>query len=197
MLHVVDSNTAFAGENLVPVVVTLLTVAGAVLVPLLNAYADDLKRAERLTSILDGMARSPERRLVEQVRDDYAVVWALRQSAPLFRWLRTLGGVAYYGGIFVLIVGPLYLLLAPGYQPWFWAYYLGAAALLGLGGLLHHIRAVRQREWMSVERERRGLHAPSNRRLLRSVTREAEQLKHPRTADTDLKEETPRDAEGD
>jgi hypothetical protein len=77
MLHAVDSNTAFAGENLVPVVVTLLTVAGAVLVPLLNAYADDLKRAERLTSILDGMARSPERRLVEQVRDDYAVVWAL------------------------------------------------------------------------------------------------------------------------
>ena len=165
MLHAVDSNTAFAGENLVPVVVTLLTVAGAVLVPLLNAYADDLKRAERLTTILDGMARSPERRLVEQVRDDYALVWALRQSAPPFPWLRILGGVAYYGGILVLIIGPLYLLLAPGYQPWFWAFYLGAAALLGLGGLLHHIRAVRQREWMSAERERRGLRAPSNRRL--------------------------------
>lgn len=197
MLHAVDSDTAFAGENLVPVVVTLLTVAGAVLVPLLNAYADDLKRAERLTSILDGMARSPERRLVEQVRDDYAVVWALRQSAPLFPWLRTLGGVAYYGGIFVLIVGPLYLLLAPGYQPWFWAYYLGAAALLALGGLLHRVRAVRQQEWMSAERERRGLRAPANRRLLRSVTHEAEQLKHGGTADTDLKEDTPRDAEAD
>ena len=197
MLHAVDSNATFAGENLVPVIVTLLTVAGAVLVPLLNAYADDLKRAERLTSILDGMARSPERRLVEQVRDDYAVVWALRQSAPLFPWLRTLGGVAYYGGVLVLIVGPLYLLLAPGYQPWFWAYYLGGAALLGLGGLLHHVRAERLREWMSAERERRGLRAPSNPRLVRSVTTEAEQLRSRRTADTDLQEKAPRDGEAD
>ena len=157
MLHAVDSSTTIAGENLVPVVVTLLTVAGAVLVPVLNAYADDLKRAERLTAILDGMARTPERRLVERVRDDYAVVWALRQSAPAFLWLRILGGVAYYGGILLLILGPLYLLLVPGYQPWFWAYYVGAAALLGLGGVLHYVQAVRQREWIHAERKRRGL----------------------------------------
>ena len=105
--------------------------------------------------------------------------------------------MAYYGGIFVLIVGPVYLLLAPGYQPWFWAYYLGAAALLGLGGLLHHARAVRQREWMSAERDRRGLRAPSDRLLLRSATPEAEQLRYPRAADTGPQEETPRDAEAD
>jgi hypothetical protein len=164
MLHAADSTTAVAGENVVPVVVTLLTVAGAVLVPLLNAYADDLKRAERLTAILDGMARSPERRLVEQLRDDYAVVWALRQSAPSFRWLRTLGRVAYSGGVLVLILGPLYLLLVPGYQPWFWAFYVGGAVMLALGGLLHHVRAVRQRSWMSAERERRGLRAPEHDR---------------------------------
>lgn len=154
------------GESLVPVVVTLLTIAGAVLVPVLNAYANDLKRAERLTAILDGMAGSPERRLVERARDDYAVTWALRQSAPPFLWLRNLGGAAYFGGVLVLILGPLYLLLAPGYQQWFWAYYLGAAALLVLGGLLHHARTVRQQKWMSAERERRGLRAPENRRLL-------------------------------
>jgi hypothetical protein len=105
--------------------------------------------------------------------------------------------VAYYGGIIVLIIGPVYLLVAPGYQPWFWAYYLGAAALLGLGGLLHRVRAVRQREWMSAERERRGLRAPSNRRLLRSANPEAEQLRDRRTADTGPKGETPPDAEAD
>jgi hypothetical protein len=165
MLHAADSATAVAGENVVPVVVTLLTVAGAVLVPLLNAYADDLKRAERLTAILDGMARSPERRLVEQLRDDYAVVWALRQLAPSYRWLRTLGGIAYAGGVLVLVLGPLYLLLVPGYQPWFWAFYVGGGAMLGLGVLLHHLRTVRQRSWMSAERERRGLRAPENDRL--------------------------------
>jgi hypothetical protein len=79
--------------------------------------------------------------------------------------LRILGGVAYYGGLLVLILGPLYLLLVPGYQPWFWLYYLVAAVLLGLGGLLHHLRTVRQREWMSAERARRGLPAPENRRF--------------------------------
>jgi hypothetical protein len=165
MLPAADSTTVVAGENVVPVVVTLLTVAGAVLVPLLNAYADDLKRAERLTAILAGMARSPERRLVEQLRDDYAVVWALRQSAPSFRSLRTLGRVAYCGGVLLLILGPLYLLLVPGYQPWFWAFYVGGAVMLGLGALLHQIRRVRQRSWMKAERERRGLRAPENDRL--------------------------------
>jgi hypothetical protein len=73
-----------------------------------------------------------------------------------------LGGVAYWGGILVLILGPLYLLLIPGYQPWFWAYYLVAAALLALGGLLRHVRRVRQREWISAERDRLGLRAPEN-----------------------------------
>ena len=164
MLHAVDSPATLAGENLIPVVVTLLTIAGAVLVPVLNAYADDLKRAERLTAVLDGMARSPERRLVERVRDDYALTWALRQSAPSYRVLQSLGGVAYLGGLLVLILGPLYLLLVPGYQPWFWAYYLGAAVLLGLGGVLRRVRTMRQREWMSSERQRRGLRAPEDHR---------------------------------
>ena len=77
-------------------------------------------------------------------------------------------------GLIVLAVSAVALLLAPGYQSWFWVWYLLAAALLVVGGVIGHRRSVRRREWMSRERQRRGLRPPVDARLFRAVAGETE-----------------------
>ncbi|GGI48610.1 hypothetical protein BCL57_003313 [Agromyces flavus] len=173
-----EAGVATVGEVIVPIVVALVTVAGAILVPRLNAASDDLKRAEQLTAILAGMPDSPDRDLVREVRDDHASSWALRAAAPTHPRLRAAAQAAYYGGLGVLLVSAVSLILAPGYQWWFWAWYLLGAALLAVGGILGHRRSVRRREWMSEERRRRGLRPPVDARLFRAVSSEAERRRH-------------------
>jgi hypothetical protein len=173
-----EAGAATVGEIIVPIVVALVTVAGAILVPRLNAGSDDLKRAEQLTTILEGMSDSPDRDLVRRVRDDHASSWALRAAAPTYPRVRAAGQAAYYAGLLVLVVSAVALILAPGYQWWFWAWYLFGAALLVVGGVLGHRRSVRRREWMSAERRRRGLRAPVDARLFRAVSSETERRRH-------------------
>lgn len=155
-----ESGPAAVSEIVVPILVAVLTAAGALLAPRLNAVADDLKRAEQLTGVLDGMTDSPERDFVRQVRDDHATAWALGAAAPRLPRLRVAGLAAYYSGVLVLVVSAIALLLAPGYQWWFWAWYLLAAVLLAVGGILGHLRSVRRRDWIVAERRRRGLGPP-------------------------------------
>jgi hypothetical protein len=180
-----ESGTATVSEIVVPILVTVLTVAGALVAPRLNASADDLKRAEQLTSVLEGMAESPDRDLVRQVRDDHAAAWALREAAPVFTRLRAVGLGAYYAGLLVIVVGAIQLILAPGYQWWFWAWYLLGAALLATGVVIGHVRSMRRREWMSAERRRRGLRPPVGARLFRAVASEPERRRYRETLDTD------------
>ncbi|MBM7505352.1 hypothetical protein ACFPER_17840 [Agromyces aurantiacus] len=189
MLLALEAGTATVSEIVVPILVTVLTVAGALVAPRLNASADDLKRAEQLTGVLDGMADSPERELVRQVRDDQATAWALRASAPPFPRLRAAGLSAYYAGVVALIAGPVVLVLAPGYQWWFWAWYLAGTVLLVVGALLAHRRSMRRREWMSAERRRRGLRPPVDARLFRAVANEPERRRYIETFDTDWRRE--------
>ena len=47
-----EAGTATVSEVVVPILVTVLTVAGALVSPRLNASADDLKRAEYLVYTL-------------------------------------------------------------------------------------------------------------------------------------------------
>lgn len=180
-----EAGTATVSEVVVPILVTVLTVAGALVAPRLNASADDLKRAEQLTNVLEGMTDSPDRDLVRQVRDDHAAAWALREAAPTFTRLRAAGLAAYYSGILVLVVSAIQLILTPGYQWWFWAWYLVGAALLLAGGILGHLRSMRRREWMSAERRRRGLRPPVGSRLFRAVASEPERRRYRETLDTD------------
>ena len=180
-----EAGTATVSGIVVPILVTVLTVAGALIAPRLNASADDLKRAEQLTNVLDGMADSADRDLVRQVRDDHAASWALREAAPTFPSLRTAGLAAYYSGILVLIVSAILLILMPGYQWWFWAWYLLGAALLAVGAILGHRRSMRRRAWMSAERRRRGLRPPVGSRLFRAVASDPERQRYRETLDTD------------
>lgn len=165
MLLAEPATTATVAEPFVPIVVALVTATAAVLAPRVAARADDLKRAERLTALLGDMPPSPQRDLLAELRDDYATVWALRQAAPTASPLRTASRIAYYAGVLVLIIGAVSLLLTPGMQWWYWAWYLGALALLLVGVLLHRRMIAHQRGWMVAELRRRGLRGPLDGRL--------------------------------
>lgn len=169
MLHAEVADAATVGGIVIPIIVTLLTIAGAVVAPRLTSNVDDLKHAENLTAVLNTMVPSPERELVERERDDLATVWSLRQAAPVFTTMRATGSAAYVGGVAVLLLGVLYLLVTPGYQWWFWLVYLLGVALLVAGWLLLRTRAARRRAWISRELRRRGLRLPTDARLLREV----------------------------
>lgn len=162
MLHTAQTDTAMVAEAVAPVLVALVTAAAAIIAPRLAGRGDDLKRVERLTKLLQDLVDSPQRKLLEQLRDDYATLWALRQAAPTFQLLRNASRITYYGGVLVLIIGPLSLLLTPGMQWWYSAYYVGGAALLATGSALHRRHRARQNQWMAGELRRRGLRAPLN-----------------------------------
>ena len=165
MLQTQQTDPATFAQAIVPVVVALVTATTAIIAPRLAARGDDLRRAERLTELLADLPAAPQRELIEQLRDDYATSWALRQAAPAFPGLRAVSRAAYFAGILVLIIGPLSLLLTPGMQWWYWAYYLGGAALLLIGIALGRRRMMRQRRWMAGELRRRGLRSPLDRSL--------------------------------
>jgi hypothetical protein len=170
MLHTDAAETALVTGLWAPLAVALITAAGSVAIGLMGRRADDLKRAERLSQVLDSMEPSPERTVVATIRDDYAVSWALRQAAPAehgLRWgiriLTVLGGIALAGAILVGI----YVGLGYGrVSDWFfWVYYgVGLSLLLGAGWL----RAVanrRGRVWIGAERSRRALREPLHENL--------------------------------
>lgn len=182
MLHAEVADAATVGGIVIPIIVTLLTIAGAVVAPRLISTADDLKHAENLSVVLNTMAPSPERELVERERDDLATVWSLRQAAPVFTTMRATGTAAYVGGVAVLLLGVLYLLVTPGYQWWFWLVYLLGVALLVAGWLLLRTRAARRRAWMSRELRRRELRLPTDARLLREVASSVERRTRAGTA---------------
>lgn len=169
MLHAEVADAATVGGIVIPIIVTLLTIAGAVVAPRLSSNADDLKHAENLTAVLETMAPSPEREVVERERDDLATVWALRQAAPVLTTMKAVGSAAYAGGVAVLLLGVLYLLVTPGYQWWFWLVYLLGVALVAAGWLVLRARAARRRTWMSRELRRRGLRLPTDSRLHQEV----------------------------
>ena len=173
MFQFEEAGAAMTGEDVVRVIVAILTALAALLAPRLGARHDDLQQAERLTTLLPDLA-SPERDLLRQLRDDHAVVWGLRQAAPVLPRLRLLVRMAYYGGILVLLAAPVALLLTPGYQWWFWIAYLAGAVLLAVGVMLDRVRTDRRRAWMSAERARRGLRAPVDDRLFLEVASDPE-----------------------
>ncbi|MEI5584168.1 MULTISPECIES: hypothetical protein [unclassified Agromyces] len=167
-----------------PLVVALITTAASVFIALQNVRSDDLKRAERLGTVLSQMPPSPERNVVATVRDDLAVSWALRQAAPVDRRLRraatvlsTLGGVALVGAI---LVG-LYVGLGYGrVSDWFfWVYYsVGVVLLLG-AAVLRRLARRHAGAWIAAERARRGLRPPLHTGLRAEAEVQAERPTRP------------------
>ncbi|MFB9959677.1 hypothetical protein [Agromyces bracchium] len=159
-----ETGATAVGTAVIPIVVAVLTIVGAVVSTRIGAGRDDLRRAEQLTAVLAGMSPSPERDLVEQVRDDHASAYALRASAPRHPGLRLASLIAEASGIAVVLIGAVYVLLAPGFQPWFWATYVVGAALVAVGLGLGYARTERQRDWIASERDRRHLPPPAGTR---------------------------------
>ena len=155
-----------------PLAVALITAAASILIAVVSTRADDLKRADRLSQVLAGMAPSAEREFVATLRDDYAVSWALRQVAPVddrLRWavlaLNSLGGIALGGAIAVGV----YVGLGLGtVSDWFfWVYYGAGLGLLLVARVLRAVATRRRRVWIRAERSRRGLREPIQDRLRR------------------------------
>lgn len=164
MLFFETTTTTTSAESFVPVVVALVTAAAAMIAPRIAARGDDLKRAERLTALIEDMPPSRQRDLLEQLRDDCATTWALREVAPAPP-LRRASRAAYWTGVAVLIAGAILLLLLPGMQWWYWISYLAGLALLAVGAVLHQRAMSQQREWMRAELLARGLRPPLDGRL--------------------------------
>jgi len=174
VLHLSEAVSGTTGETVAPIIVALVTAAVAIVAPRLRSPADDLKRASTLSALLTEMPESPERGLIAELRDDYAVTWALRDAAPTPAWPGRAGRLAYGAGVVVLLAGALHLLLLAGYQWWFWLYYLAGAVLLVAGAVLGRVDASRRRTWMRAELERRGLRMPRHGRLREVFARDGE-----------------------
>jgi hypothetical protein len=165
MLHTEAADAALVTDLWAPLAVALITAAGSVVIGLMGVRADDLKRAERLSTVLDSMEPSPERTVVATIRDDYAVSWALQQAAPVeqgLRWvirvLTVLGGIALGGAIVVgVYVGLGYVSVSDWF---FWVYYGVGLSLLLAAAWLGVVANRRGRAWIGAERARRALREP-------------------------------------
>lgn len=175
MLHTEAAEAALVTDLWAPLAVALVTAAGSVVIGLMGVRADDLKRAERLSTVLDSMEPSPERTVVTTIRDDYAVSWALRQAAPVehgLRWviriLTILGGIALLGAIVVgVYVGLGYVRVSDWF---FWVYYGAGLSLLLGAAWLRAVANRRGRVWIRAERARRALREPLNENLRLEAT---------------------------
>lgn len=175
MLHTEAAEAALVTDLWAPLAVALVTAAGSVVIGLMGVRADDLKRAERLSTVLDSMEPSPERTVVATIRDDYAVSWALRQAAPVeqgLRWvirvLTVLGGLALLGAIVVgVYVGLGYVRVSDWF---FWVYYGVGLSLLLAAFWLRAVANRRGRVWIGAERARRALREPLNEKLRLEAT---------------------------
>lgn len=184
MLHTEAADAALVTDLWAPLAVALITAAGSVVIGLMGVRADDLKRAERLSTVLDSMEPSPERTVVATVRDDYAVSWALRQAAPVERGLRwvirvltVLGGLALGGAIVVgVYVGLGYVRVSDWF---FWVYYGAGLSLLLGAAWLRALANRRGRLWIEAERARRALREPLHEKLRLEATGTARRVDRP------------------
>lgn len=150
------------------------TAVGTVIVGLtaviVNAHSDSLRKAERLTEIAAAMPDSSERRLVENLRDDYVTSWALNQMAPTHNWRRTAFVAGYVVGGFTLLMWWAYSVTTQ-YALWTWLLYgLGIAISAG-AAVAHGKRNALRSRWIRSERSNRWMRLPHHTRL-REATRE-------------------------
>jgi hypothetical protein len=134
-------------------------------IALVNRREDELGRAARLTTVADTMTPGNGRDLVEQLRDEYAIDWALKHQAPRFRFLML--AVWYlYSFTVVLFVWWLVLVIADGFKlngghavsAWF---LYGAVYVVMLAATWCDARLRRKRRaWMEQERRWRGIPLP-------------------------------------
>jgi len=145
-----------------------ITAFVSLLVFALNRRPDSLRRVERLTDIASKMTPSSARTLLEDLRDDYATTWALKEMAPDYPRLRTVNVVAWATGVVTLIIWVfLVLLYDKAFWTW-WAYAIGLAFLI-TALVVGRVIQSKLRTWMLTERSNRWMRGPLHSRIAREL----------------------------
>ena len=130
----------------------------------MNARSDNMKKAERLTAISTAMSQSTERRLIEELRDDYVTNWALRQMAPAQQTLKWFTVIAYVAAVLSTLIWGFFAIVDPAASgPWL--FYVLGIVLGGIGGGLQGRRRAGRNRWTREERGRRWMRQPLHARI--------------------------------
>jgi hypothetical protein len=140
---------------------TILTLAAGVF----NTHVGSLRKSERLGDIASKMHESSERTLIEDLRDDYATTWALKQMAPLHTRLRGATVSIYAVGGVILLVWML-ISVSTEDNLFSWLLYGAGIVVVSLGYILQLHRNAKRMKWMRVERGNRYMRPPLHSRLL-------------------------------
>ena len=166
--------TASGGTSWWPIVLGVLTIVTSVVIALMNSHADDLKRAERLTAVIEKMSEGPEKRLAESTRDALVSRWVLRAVAPRFGDLQGASWLMYGYGMILLVGAFVWLVVDPFADGWLLlAAYLIGLAFLGISMLLSSKRSRLRRDWLAAERRKEDLRTPVYEPLLLEFERDA------------------------
>ena len=133
-----------------------------------NTRSDSLKKAERLTGLAVAMKDSSERTLVEDLRDDYATTWALRQMAPANTTFTVLWIVFQTMSILTFIGWGLVVFVDKDASQSWWIY-AGALVLGIVAAIFAALRASRRNRWMKDERSKRWMRRPFHSGLRDSI----------------------------
>lgn len=146
----------------------LIPAAVAVIIAILTSAPTSLRNTERLTDIASKMSPSSERTLVEDLRDDLVVAWALDQMAPAFSarraWSWALLVLGALTGIIWIFVG-----IVTHNAWWTWVLYGVGLALLVAGSVVRGFVVQKRRAWMHNQREDRWIRLPIHDRLRGAV----------------------------
>lgn len=172
MLHLEVAENSIDPGDYFALVGTVLVVASGVVIAAMQHRADDLKKAERLTGVIKEMTPSNERQLLEELRDDHILSWALREAAPPERSLRAYSSLmVFYAVLLFVLWGFLEILLytqwvdtlfftIPAWVPWIF-YGLGAGCFIGAAVIMTR-REKHRREWTSDLRSSRAIRTPAH-----------------------------------
>ena len=129
-----------------------------------NARGDLLRKAERLSEVASKMPASPERTLIDNLRDDYATSWAMNHMAPVHLAYRIWAYIFFGLGV---IVTAWWLTLDDKYEDerWYDLLFLAGPALSIAAAAVWLARGRRRQRWIQRERETRALRVLQHSRL--------------------------------
>ncbi|MGY4859519.1 hypothetical protein [Cryobacterium sp. AP23] len=134
-------------------------------VAVFNAHAGSLRKSERLSDIAGKMTDSSERSLIEDLRDDYATTWALKQMAPQHNGLRG-ATVAIYALAGVILLAWMIISASSEDNLFSWSLYAVGIVVVSVAFLLQQRRNAKRMKWMRDERGKRYMRPPLHSRLL-------------------------------
>lgn len=157
-----------------PPLIGVLTIITTIAVAAMNSHADDLKRAERLTAIIDKMDAGAERKIAQATRDALVSRWVLRAVAPRHGYLQALTWGLYVYGLLLIVGAAVWWIVDAEVNFWIPAslYFLGVICVIG-SSLLMSKRSALRRDWLAAERSKADLRTPMYQPLMLEFERDA------------------------